>query len=302
MKVFVTGATGYIGSPVVRELLSAGHRVVGLARSDEAAAALKKAGAEVHRGSLDDLNSLRDGAATAEGVIHIAFSVELGPNFDYVASCSIDKRAIEALGEALAGSNRPLVITSGTAVTAVGIVGTENDAPGLGSPIAIRGSNEDVALSFAPRGVRVSILRLPPTVYSSADKKSFIPTLINIARARGVSAYVGEGSNRWPTVHLLDAAHLYRLALEKAPAGTRLHGVGDEGVPLRDIATSIGRNLNLPVVSITADEANNHFGFFGAFTTPDVPASSALTQQRFDWHPVRPGLIADIDQGHYFEN
>lgn len=302
MRIFVTGATGYIGTPVVADLLAAGHQIVGLARSDQSAIALKQAGAEVWRGDLEDLESLRAGAAKADGVLHIAFSIEFGPNFNYATSSALDEKAIRALGEVLSGSDRPLVVTSGTAMTALGIVGTENDPPGFDSPVAIRGSNEDIALSFAARDVRVSILRLPPTVYGNTDKRSFIPTLTAIARATGVSAYIGDGLNRWATVHLLDAVPLYRLAVEKAPAGTRLHGVGEEGVQFRDIATAIGRNLDLPVVSMTKEEAAAHFGFFAAFVAADSPASGALTQERFDWRPMRHGLIADLDQGHYFRD
>ena len=299
MRVFVTGATGFIGSAIVRELLSAGHQVLGLARSDTAAASLAAAGAEVHRGALDDLDSLRSGAATSDGVIHLAYIHDFS---QYEAAARTDHRAIETLGEALAGSNRPFVITSGTALLPLGRLVTEEDAPDTGGLAAVRGAAEEVALSFATRGVRVSVVRPAPSVHGNGDQHGFVPALISIARARGVSAYPGDGANRWAAVHRLDLAHLFRLALETAPAGTRLHGVGDEGVPLRDIAGDIGRHLNLPVVSVTAEEVGDHFGWLAAFASLDNPASSALTQKLLGWHPVQPGLIADLEEGHYFTN
>jgi len=302
MRVFVTGATGYIGSAIVRELLAAGHQVRGLARSDAAAASLVSAGAVVHRGALNDLDSLRSGAAASDGVIHTAFN-NIGPGTDFAASCQADRQAIETIGEALVGSDRPFVITSGTALAAPGHLTTEDDTPNLEIPlVALRGPSEEVVLSFAARGVRVSVVRNAPSVHSNGDKAGFVPALIRIARTTGVSAYVGDGSNRSAAVHRLDAAHLYRLALETAPAGARLHAVGDEGVPFRDIASVIGHHLDLPVVSISNEEAGDHFGFLVAFASLDLPASSALTQQRLGWHPVQPGLIPDLEEGHYFKN
>ncbi|WP_219471893.1 SDR family oxidoreductase [Nonomuraea rhizosphaerae] len=297
MRVFVTGATGLVGSAVTRELLGAGHQVLGLARSDKAAASLAAIGAEAHHGALDDLDSLRDGADAADGVIHTAFIHDFS-NFE--AAAQTDRRAIETLGETLAGSDRPLVITSGTAGLAPGRVATEDTVPDHRSVRSPRQDTEAVALSFAERGVRVSLVRLPPSVHSDADKHGFVPILIGVARRKGVSAYVGDGANRWSAVHQLDAAHLYRLALEKAPAGARLHGIGDEGVPARDIAGAIGRHLGLPVTSVAPEEAAGHFGFLGGFFSLDIPASSALTQERLDWRPVRAGLIEDLDKGHYF--
>jgi nucleoside-diphosphate-sugar epimerase len=296
MRVFVTGATGFIGSAVVRELLDAGHEVVGLARSDSAAESLASAGARVHRGDVGDLESLRVGVRAADGVVHTAY------NHDFTVSrldaAAADRRAIGAIGEALAGSGGPLVITSGTGVRAAGQIATE-DTPPAGDPVG-RHANERLAISFTERGVRASVVRFPPSVHGRGDH-GFVPMLINIARTRGVSAYVGDGSNRWPAVHRLDAAHLFRLAVESAPAGALLHGVGDEGVPVRDIAEVIGRHLSVPVTSLPTEQAAGHFGFLAAFIASDLPASSAITQKLLGWHPVQPGLIADLDEGHYFD-
>jgi nucleoside-diphosphate-sugar epimerase len=297
MRVFVTGATGFIGSAVVRELIDAGHQVTGLARSDEAAASLTAAGARVHRGSLEDLESLRGGAAAADGVIHTAYIHDFSENNDAAAYARTDKHAIEAMGEALAGSGRPLVVAAGLVVTPGRLATEEDDAPA--NPAYPRVS-EPVALSFAGRGVRACVVRLAPTVHGEGDH-GFVPALIGIARAKGLAAYVGDGANRWAAVHRLDAARLFRLALEEAPAGTRLHGVGDEGVPFRAIAEVIGRHLDLPVTSMSREEAEGHFGLFALFASMDVPASSALTQQRSGWHPAHPGLIADLGEGHYFK-
>jgi nucleoside-diphosphate-sugar epimerase len=296
MRVFVTGATGFIGSAVVRELLDAGHEVTGLARSESAAASLADVGAAVHRGSLQDPDSLRAGAAAADGVIHTAYIHDFTPAGDPAAAAAADGRAIAAMGEALAGSGRPLVVASGL-VHAPGRVATEeDDAPD--EPMHPRVS-EQAALPLAAQGVHAAVVRLPPSVHGAGDY-AFVPALIGIVRAKGLSAYVGDGANRWAAVHRLDAARLFRLALETAPAGTRLHAVGDEGVPFRDIAEVIGRHLNLPVKSLSREEAAPHFGSFAGFAAIDVPASSALTRRRFGWQPELAGLIADLDEGHYF--
>ena len=275
MRVFVTGATGYIGSAVVRELIGAGHTVVGLTRSDKGAEALQEVGAEVRLGTLDNLDSLRAAAAAVDGVIHLAF--EHGSS-DFAAALTTDLRAVETMGAALEDSGKPFVITA-----------------------HLNGEASNNAV-LALAGVRSSVVSLSPSVHDEGDKHGFIPRLITIARAKGVSAYIGDGSNRWPAVHRLDAAHLYRLALESAPAGSRLDGVGDEGVPFRDIASVIGRHLNLPVVSISREEADAHFGsFLGIVAAVDRPRSSVQTQELLGWRPVHPGLLADIDQ-HYFNS
>jgi nucleoside-diphosphate-sugar epimerase len=297
MRVFVTGATGFIGSAVVRELLDAGHEVVGLARSDEGAAAVAAAGAAVHRGDLDDLDSLRRGAAGADGVIHTAFNHDF--TVSRVDAAMTDRRAVEAMAGALAGGDRPLVITSGTSGLAPGRLATEDMPIDLGADVVGRYRVEEMAVTFAGRGVRPSVVRFPPTVHGRGDH-GFVPILIDIARRKGVSAYPGDGANRWPAVHRLDAAHLFRLALESAPAGARLHGVGEDGIAVRDIAQAIGRNLELPVRSIPVEQASDHFGFLGAFFALDCPASSALTRELLEWRPVQVGLIADLEQGHYF--
>jgi nucleoside-diphosphate-sugar epimerase len=295
MRVFVTGASGHIGSAVVDELLEAGHRVTGLARSDESANALKAKGADVHRGDLDDLDGLREAAAASDGVIHLAFRHDFD---DFLGSAQMDLRAVEAMGEALIGSDRPLVITGGTLLLALGGhsgVGTEQDT----MPGGPRVDSENAAIALAERGVRSSAVRLAPLVHSDLDHHGFLHHLINTARQTGVSAYLGDGSNRWPGVHTLDAAHLYRLALESAPAGTRLHGIADEGVPFRDIAGVIGDHVDVPVKSIPVEEAS-HFGFLALFAALDNPTSNALTRKVLDWNPERPGLIEDLNAGHYF--
>jgi len=299
MRVFVTGASGHVGSALIPELLSAGHEVVGLARSDTSAAALAAAGVAVHRGDLDDLAGLRQAAAAADGVIHLAFKHESMVTGDYAGAADADLKALNAMADALAGTGKPLVSTSGTlllAQAAAGRTGTETDAAESGPRI----DSENAVIAFAGRGIRSSVVRLPPTVHSSLDHHGFIPTLIAIARDKGVSGYVGDGSNRWPAGHTLDAAHLYRLALESAPAGSRLHAVGDEGVQFREIAEVIGRRLGVPAVSIPAADAGEHFGFLGALVSIDNPTSSRLTQELLGWKPEHPGLIEDLEEDHYF--
>jgi nucleoside-diphosphate-sugar epimerase len=292
MRVFVTGASGWIGSAVVPELIGAGHQVLGLARSDSSAAAITAAGAEVLRGDLGDLGTLRAGAAGSDGVIHLAFIHDFA---DFEASGGADRRAIETMGAALEGSGKPLVIASGTPAVP-GHVATERDESTSGAPVAARAANAHAALDMAARGVRSSVVGLPRTVHGDGDRHGFIPRLIGFARDSGVSGYVGDGSSRWPAVHVLDAAHLFRLAVEQAPAGSRLHAVGDEGVPIRDIAGVIGRHLNLPTASVPAGD----FGWLGQILAIDQPASSALTRELLGWRPVQPGLIEDLDKGHYF--
>ena len=293
MKIFVTGATGFVGSAVVKELIQAGHQVVGLARNDAGAKSLLTAGANVHRGSLEDLESLHSGATAADGVIHTAFIHDFS---NYGPAAEADRRAIETLGGALAGSDRPLIVTSGTLLAQrQGPLAAEEDAHNPNFPR----KSEDAALALAAHGVRATLLRLPPSVHGNGDH-GFVPRLITIAREKGVSAFIGDGLNRWPAVHRLDAAHLYRLVLEKSSVGATYHGVADEGVPTRDIAEIIGRHLNLPVVSKSHEEAADHFGWIGLFFGIDAPASSALTQERLGWRPVQPGLIADLNAEHYF--
>lgn len=296
MRVFVTGATGWVGSAVVPELLSHGHEVVGLARSDASAAALAAAGAEALRGSLDDLDVLRAGAAAADGVIHLAFIHDFARIAD---SGAVDRRAIEALADALAGSGKPLVITSGTAGLAVGRVSTEDDHGDPDGPARHRIGGERAALAAAERGVRPALVRLPPTVHGAGDH-GFVPALVAAARAAGISGYVGDGANRWAAVHRGDAARLFRLALESAPAGAVLHAVGEEGVPTRAIAEAIGRGLGLPTTSIAPADAHERLGWIGGFFALDVPSTSARTRQLLGWEPNGPTLLEDLAGESYF--
>ncbi len=319
MRVFVTGATGFIGSAVVRELLGAGHQVLGLARSLAAAQALVAAGAEAHTGSLDDLESLRTGAAAADGVIHLAYihafshaplATRLrvllsgwpgGIATRFIAAIGeADRRAVAAIGDVLLGSDRPLVVTSGVGALAAGRLTSEDEAGDPHSVAAHRLPTEALAAALAAQGVRTAVVRLPPTVHGDGDT-GFVPRLIDIARKKAVSAYVGDGHNRWSAVHRLDAVRLFRLALERGEAGARYHGVAEPGIPTKAIAEVIGRRLRVPVVSQSRPEAARHFGFLGPLFATDNPGSSALTQERLGWHPTQPGLLADLEQSaRYF--
>ena len=292
MKIFVTGATGFIGSVVVRELLEAGHQVLGLARSDAGAKALVAAGAEVHRGELEDLESLRRGGAASDGVIHTGFVHDFS-RFQEV--CGIDRRAIEVLGAALEGTGRPLIVSSGTAIAQTpGRATTEDDAPNSPMP---RVASEEATASLAARGVRAVVMRL--SQIHDPVKQGLVTYLVALAREKGVSAYVGDGLNRWPAAHRLDTARLYKLALEKGTAGACYHAVAEEGVPLREIAEAIGRGLKVPVVSLSPEEAAQHFGWLSMFVGHDIPASSKLTQERLGWRPTGPSLISDLDRMDY---
>jgi nucleoside-diphosphate-sugar epimerase len=296
MRVFVTGASGWIGSAVVSDLIEAGHEVSGLARSDASAATVKDAGAEVVRGSLDDLDTLARAAAASDGVIHTAYIHDFS---QMEAAAATDRGAIETLGAALEGSHRPLVLTTGTGVLQPGRPVIEDDRHDPSTPGHPRRENETVALGLAERGVRVSIIRPAPSVHGNGDH-GFVARLVEIARERGASGYVGDGANRWAAVHRLDAARLYRLALEQSPAGSVYHAVGDEGVPTRDIAEVIARHLHLPLRSVNPEDASEHFGWLGAFFSWDAPAANALTRVRLGWEPVHQGLIADLEEGFYF--
>jgi nucleoside-diphosphate-sugar epimerase len=293
MRVFVTGATGFIGSAIVQELIGAGHQVLGLARSEAGEKSLAAAGAAVHRGTLEDLDGLKRGAMESEGVIHTAFIHDFT---DFAAACQKDERAIEALGAALAGSGRPLVVTSGVVGLAAGRHATEEDGPSPGFPRR----SEAAAAALASSGVRVSVVRLSPSVHGDGDH-AFVPRLIAVAREKGFATYVGDGGSRWPAVHRLDAARLFRLALEKGTTGARYHGVADEGVPTREIAEVIGRRLGVPAVSKSPEEAAALFGFIGHILAMDTLVSSAGTQERLGWRPSHPGLIHDLERGRYFE-
>lgn len=293
MRVFVTGATGFIGSAIVQDLLAAGHRVLGLARTEAGAAALAAAGAEVHRGALEDRESLQRGAAAADGVIHTAFVHDFTR---YTASAELDAIAVEAMAATLVGSDKPLVVTSGTLGLPPGRAGTEDDPAASSSPRR----SEAAALAAAALGVRAMIVRLPPSVHGDGDH-GFVPMLIARARELRRAAIVGDGTNRWPAVHRLDAARLFRLALEQGTAAARFHGVADEGIPLRAIAERIGDRLGVPVVSTTAEEAAATLGFIGHVLALDGPTSSALTQARVGWRPTQPGLLAELEHGRYFD-
>jgi nucleoside-diphosphate-sugar epimerase len=294
MRVFVTGATGFIGTAIVQELIGAGHQVVGLARSEASAQKLIDAGAEVHRGDLEDLESLRSGAATADGVIHAGFIHDF-TRFPEV--CQVDKVAIETIGEVLSGSDRPFIVTSGTAIVSPGKLATEDVIPPF-NPAWPRAS-EQTADVLAAKGLRAATIRLSPSVHGEDDKHGFVPILVNLAREKGVSAYIGEGLNRWNAIHRLDAAHLYRLALENATPAARFHGSTEESITVKSIAEAIGKQMNLLVVSIDPEAANEHFGWFAHMAAVDCPASSKWTQDKLNWHPTQPTLLADIENGVY---
>ncbi len=299
MRIFVTGASGWIGSAVVAELIAADHDVVGLARSESSAAVVAAAGAEVRRGDLGDLDILRAAAADSDGVVHLAFRHDIAFTGDFETAVSSDLAAIEALGETLVGTDRPLAIASGVAGLKPGVLATERDTsepfPGAGGRVR----NEQAALALAQRGVRSMSVRFAPTVHGAGDN-GFIAMTVAADRAAGSAAYIGDGANRWPAVHRSDAARLVRLGIESAPPGSVLHAVGEQGVAMRDIADAIGRGLDLPVASVSPEQAGAQFGFLAGFLGMDMPVSSALTRELVSWEPTGPGLIEDLEQGHYF--
>jgi nucleoside-diphosphate-sugar epimerase len=310
MRVFVTGASGWVGRGLVPELTAAGHEVVGLARSHGSAQALHAAGADVRLGSLDDLDTLREAATSCDGVIHLAFKHDIAFSGDFAGATAADRRAIETFGEALAGSDKPFVIASGILAVlglAPGVVATERDglaAPDAERQVPISGGNDRMsnahyAVALAGRGVRSSVVRLPPSTHGEGDN-GFIPVAIGFAREKGAAAYVGDGTNRWPAVHRDDAAHLFRLALESAPAGSVLHAVGDEGVPIREVAEIFSEHLAIPAISVTPEQAGDYVGFLGGFWGFDGPASAQITRDLLGWEPTGPGLIADLKEAHYF--
>jgi nucleoside-diphosphate-sugar epimerase len=294
MRVFVTGSTGWVGSAVVGELIAAGHQVLGLTRSDTGAQALRAAGAEIHRGSLSDLNSLKNAVAQSDAVIHTAFNHDFSK---FAQNCAEDECAIEVIGAELKGSDRPLLVSSGVALLSPSRTATEEDMPPKPSPFPRK--SEDATAALLAQGVRASTVRLAPSVHGHGDK-GFVPILIGIARAKGVSAYIGEGQNRWPAVHRLDAARVYRLALEHGANAPHFHAVAEEGVSFKEIAEVIGRRLDIPVVSMSPTEAAAHFGWFAMFAAIDAPTSSAVTRKKLGWKPEHPGLLADIDHAAYF--
>jgi nucleoside-diphosphate-sugar epimerase len=310
MRVFVTGASGWVGRGLVPELTAAGHTVTGLARSDAAAQALRAAGVEVRQGSLDDLDTLRDAAVSSDGVIHLAFKHDLAFSGDFAAASGADRAAVDTFGEALAGTGKPLVIASGI----LGVLGlppgtlaTERDGLATdseGREVPISGANARIAtahhtLALADQGIRSSVVRLPPATHGDGDN-GFIPTVIGFAREKGAAAYVGDGTNRWPSVHRDDAARLFRLAFESAPAGSVLHAVGDEGVPIREVAEIIAAHLDVPATSVTPEQAGEYVGWLSGFWGFDGPASAQITRDLLAWQPARPGLIEDLKEGHYF--
>jgi nucleoside-diphosphate-sugar epimerase len=307
MRIFVTGASGWIGSAVVQELIGTGHHLIGLARSDVSAQALKASGVEVRRGDIDDLDVLRQAAKESEGVIHLAFKHDLAFSGDFKGAADADRKAVEVFAEALEGSNRPLVIASGLLGLIPGKVVTEKDGHSPNTATLthsegpqVRHATAEFVLSLADRGIRSSIVRLAPTNHGDGDN-GFMATIVGIARNTGVSGYIADGNNRWPAVHRLDSAHLFRLAVEKAPAGSTLHAVADEGIAIHDIAEVIGKHLNVPVKSIAPEAAGEHFTWLANFLTLDSPASSALTRELLGWKPTRLGLIEDLQQDHYYK-